>query len=92
MKCEKHPDRDGILTVDLPSIGIRRAMCLECRAAFQLGLDKMVSNDPMPAWERASRQGVPDKNDMYPSRSHGTTREGKAAGAVEWKHYPRGIH
>ena len=38
MKCEKHPDRDGILTVDLPSIGIRRYMCLECRMAWQLGI------------------------------------------------------
>ena len=36
MKCEKHPDRDGILT------GVYRFFCLECRAAQQLGYTRAV--------------------------------------------------
>ena len=37
-QCERHSGRHGILTVDLPSIGIRRYMCLECRMAFELAV------------------------------------------------------
>lgn len=39
MKCEKHADRDGILTVDLPSMHIKRYMCEECRISFNAQLD-----------------------------------------------------
>lgn len=30
--CEKHAERDGRLAVHLPSLGIKRYMCEECRA------------------------------------------------------------
>ena len=40
MKCDNHPDRGGILFVDLPSIGVRRWGCLECRMTF----DKQMLN------------------------------------------------
>lgn len=36
--CDTHPDREGILTIDLPSTGTRRAMCPECRVAFDAAL------------------------------------------------------
>lgn len=32
--CERHPDREGTLAIDLPSIGIRRYWCKECRDAY----------------------------------------------------------
>ena len=51
MKCDNHPDRGGILFVDLPSIGVRRWGCLECRIAF----DKSMLNSP----RRAARSGEP---------------------------------
>jgi hypothetical protein len=52
MKCDNHPDRGGILFVDLPSIGVRRWGCLECRIAF----DKQMLNWPSP--RKASRDGA----------------------------------
>ena len=66
MKCDVHPDRGGILFVDLPSIGVRRWGCFECRA----NLDKKMLeykpprprwiHDPhMPQWERELRTGNP---------------------------------
>ena len=45
MKCDVHPDRGGILFVDLPSIGVRRWGCFECRANF----DKAMLNTPRTA-------------------------------------------
>ena len=32
--CERHPDRQGFLSIDLPSIRIKRFWCLECRAEY----------------------------------------------------------
>ena len=29
--CERHPDREGLLSIDLPSIGIKTYWCKECR-------------------------------------------------------------
>ena len=69
MKCEKHPDRDGILTVDLPSIGIKKYECIECRAAWQLsvghgraygtGLGQEAHREAQEAWryDREIQQG-----------------------------------
>ena len=34
MNCERHPDREGTLAIDLPSMGIRRYWCSECRDAY----------------------------------------------------------
>ena len=34
MNCANHPDRAGVLTIDLPSIKQRTYMCEECRATF----------------------------------------------------------
>ena len=39
--CENHADREGLLAVSLPSIGIMRHMCAECRTAFD---QKMVAH------------------------------------------------
>ena len=39
--CENHADREGLLAVSLPSIGIMRHMCAECRTAFD---KKMVDH------------------------------------------------
>ena len=60
MKCDVHPDRGGILFVDLPSIGVRRWGCFECRVAF----DKSMLNIPrsaqyVPQWLRELRTGNP---------------------------------
>ncbi len=32
MNCETHADREGTLAVDLPSLGIKRYLCEQCRA------------------------------------------------------------
>ena len=32
--CEHHPDREGTLAISLPSIGIRRYWCKECRDVY----------------------------------------------------------
>ena len=32
MNCDTHAEREGTLAVDLPSIGVRRYLCDECRA------------------------------------------------------------
>lgn len=32
--CERHPDRDGQLAIDLPSLGIKRYWCTECCDAY----------------------------------------------------------
>ena len=60
MKCDVHPDRGGILFVDLPSINVRRWGCFECRANF----DKKMLNSPrsaeyVPQWLRELRTGNP---------------------------------
>ena len=34
MICERHPDREGALSIDLPSIGLSRYWCKECRDAY----------------------------------------------------------
>lgn len=34
MNCEKHPDREGFLSIDLPSIGIKTYWCRECQDAY----------------------------------------------------------
>lgn len=43
MNCENHADREGTLTVDLPSIGVRRFMCAECRSAFNATMSSAPS-------------------------------------------------
>jgi hypothetical protein len=30
MNCERHPEREGMLAISLPSIGISRYWCQEC--------------------------------------------------------------
>lgn len=34
MNCELHPEREGLLSIDLPSIGLKRYWCVECRADY----------------------------------------------------------
>lgn len=36
MICDTHPDREGWLTVDLPSLNIRRYLCMECRTQISM--------------------------------------------------------
>ena len=63
MNCENHADREGILAVDLPSIGIRRFMCMECKAAFDLRLltpykgrrEWWIENEPFWGWNEEYR-------------------------------------
>ena len=32
--CERHPEREGVLAISLPYIGIARYWCKECRDAY----------------------------------------------------------
>jgi hypothetical protein len=52
MKCDVHKDRGGILFVDLPSIGVRRWGCLECRMNFD---KSMLNYSPRRAARRGER-------------------------------------
>ena len=70
MKCSVHPDRGGILFVDLPSIGVRRFGCFECRANF----DKAMLNTPSPRkeernggriWEMHGGRSSTDSDSAY---------------------------
>ena len=51
MNCERHPERDGILAIDLPSIGIRRYWCQQCR-------DKYDAQYPSKGFGRAFGTGI----------------------------------
>ena len=62
MRCDVHKDRGGILFVDLPSIGIRRWGCFECRASFDksmLNSPRSVARKGMMPWEIELRTGNP---------------------------------
>ena len=69
MRCDNHPDRGGILFVELPSIGVRRWGCFECRVAF----DKSMLNAPMPRqkdmfgriWEMHGGRSCTDSESAY---------------------------
>ena len=68
MRCDQHPDRGGILFVDLPSIGVRRFGCFECRANF----DKAMLNSPRQAsrsgeriWEMHGGRSSTDSDSAY---------------------------
>lgn len=50
--CERHPEREGTLTVDLPSLNIRRYMCAECRGEFSASLTPYKGK--REAWEAES--------------------------------------
>lgn len=56
--CEAHPDRKGILTVDMPSLDIRRFMCPECRLAFNARMTPYKGK--REAWEADLAQGARD--------------------------------
>lgn len=49
-RCENHEERDGLLTVHLPSLGIERFMCVECRAAFALAMPKSPRATAREGW------------------------------------------
>ncbi len=44
--CENHAEREGLLTVSLPSFGIMRYMCGECRTAFDNAMAEHARNAP----------------------------------------------
>lgn len=73
--CEKHAEREGTLAVDLPSIGMKRYMCAECRNAM---LDA-ISSSPRKAardgygqiWESfGGRQGITDHAYLNPNAQY----------------------
>lgn len=41
MNCDKHTDREGTLAVELPSIGVRRYLCAECRAELDAAIARI---------------------------------------------------
>ncbi len=48
--CDNHAEREGFLTVDLPSMNTKRYMCDECKTAFDALLAEYASNAPRPRW------------------------------------------
>ncbi len=70
--CENHAEREGLLTVSLPSFGIMRYMCGECRTAFDAEMVRLHSLIPAdvkremhdrvtPQWLRELRTGNPEE-------------------------------
>ena len=51
MNCSRHPERDGKLAIDLPSIGIKHYWCKECR-------DKYDATFPSKGFRRAFGTGL----------------------------------
>ena len=50
--CENHPDREGFGPVgDLPSMGIRRFMCAECKATFDASFNRTRYQGKREAWD-----------------------------------------
>lgn len=50
--CENHPDREGLgPVVDLPSMGIRRFMCAECKAEFDAKFIWTAYKGKREAWD-----------------------------------------
>ena len=82
MNCERHPDREGALRIDLPSIGLKRFLCDECNERLKEVLRGIVSNDRQP-WEKALATGAPEKDALYAYRER--TRDGHV-GQVNWRH------
>jgi hypothetical protein len=70
MNCENHPDREGLLAVSLPSIGIMRHMCAECRSAFDRSMVANVSTRQMARsgnriWEMHGGRSSTDTESAY---------------------------
>ena len=59
VKCEKHPDREGVLRVELPSIGLKRYLCFECTEPLYLSFHSWETDTPY--WEHELWQGVEDR-------------------------------
>lgn len=80
MNCDKHPRN--------PSWWGDSRSCYECAK------DAYGTYTPpvRPAWLTAHLQGAPDTGAMYVERTHGVTREGKAAGSVSWNYPTKGIN
>ena len=64
--CENHADREGLLAVSLPSIGIMRYMCAECRTAFD---KKMV--DHATTARQSARSGFQPFGGLWESSPDG---------------------
>lgn len=66
MNCEQHPERAGLLAVDLPSINVKRYLCEECKAALLHSLTPFKGK--REAWESSPIQDerAPDGRLVYP--------------------------
>jgi hypothetical protein len=70
MNCERHPEREGQLAISLPSIGIARYWCQECRDEYDRTHPVQPQSphwlDPTtPAWERAALTGERDAANSF---------------------------
>ena len=73
MNCEQHPDREGTLTVDLPSIGVQRYMCDACIEAFRASLTPYQGK--REAWDHAGYDYQMIGGDIYTRTSAGWRTE-----------------
>ena len=51
MNCEKHPEREGSLAIDLPSSGTKIFLCAECKASLNSSMSQFKGK--REAWDHA---------------------------------------
>lgn len=65
LPCEAHADREGTLAADLPSLGIHRYLCAECKAALAAKLSNATPyKGKREAWEIELATGADDTEYM----------------------------
>ena len=72
ISCEKHPDRDGTLRIDLPSIGVKQFLCEECNEALVKRLSTAFKGK-REAWETQDN----DMEWIYQGRTGSELHQGK---------------
>ena len=73
--CEYHPEREGHLRVELPSIGVKRYLCDECTEdlyqQFAQIPQESKSGDPLQADYTVTPEGIRYCGEMaYPNKGH----------------------
>ena len=83
MNCEKHADRPGSLAVDLPSIGVQRHLCDECRTALVSTLSQYKGK--REAWDHSGYDYHTIGDTLYTRTSEGwRTTDPEQPGGI-WK-------
>ena len=81
--CKNHEDRAGTLAVDLPSLGLRRYLCAECRATLTANLSSYKGK--REAWDHAAYDYQRFGRDLYTRTAGGWRCEAPTTDERRWK-------